>query len=183
MIYSMTNIWSQMMLMKHNSLYIIRYQFLRNKDIYLMIYIYVYIYAFIAVFGSCSRLTCPSVYDNWGIWARSWYERLAADILGLKVALTFVQTRRVLFFLSSCGNTTMIKTYLLTWWRHQMETFSALLALCAGNSPVPVNSPHKGQWRGALMFSFIYAWINDWVNNREAGDLRRQDGHYDVIVM
>ena len=39
------------------------------------------------------------------------------------------------------------------WWRHQMETFSALLALCAGNSPVPVNSPHKGQWRGALMFS------------------------------
>ena len=31
-------------------------------------------------------------------------------------------------------------------WRHQMETFSALLAICAGNSPVPVNSPHKGQW-------------------------------------
>ena len=69
------------------------------------------------------------------------------------------------------------------WWRHQMETFSALLALCAGKSPVPVNSPHKGQWRGALMFSVIYAWINDWVNDREAGDLRRQRGHYDVIVM
>ena len=33
------------------------------------------------------------------------------------------------------------------------------------------------------MFSSIYAWINDWVNNREAGDLRRQHGHYDVIVM
>ena len=70
-----------------------------------------------------------------------------------------------------------------SWWRHQMETVSALLALCAGNSPVPVISPHKGQWRGALMFSLIYAWINDWVNNREAGDLRRQRGHYDVIVM
>ena len=69
------------------------------------------------------------------------------------------------------------------WWRHQMETFSALLALCAENSPVPMNSPHKGQWRGALMFSLIYAWINDWVNNREAGDLRRQRGHCDVIVM
>ena len=69
------------------------------------------------------------------------------------------------------------------WWRHQMETFSALLALCAGNSPVPVNSPHKGQWRGALMFSFICAWIHDWVNNREAGDLGRHRGHYDVIVM
>ena len=47
----------------------------------------------------------------------------------------------------------------------------------------PVNFPHKGQWRGALMFSLIYAWTHDWVNNREAGDLRRQHGHYDVIVM
>ena len=71
----------------------------------------------------------------------------------------------------------------LSRWRHQMETFSALLALSAGKSPVPVNSPHKGQWRGALMFSLIYAWINDWVNNREAGDLRRHRGHYDVNVM
>ena len=39
----------------------------------------------------------------------------------------------------------------------------------------PVNSPHKGQWRGVR--------INDWVNNREAGDLRRHRGHYDVNVM
>ena len=54
--------------------------------------------------------------------------------------------------------------------------------LC-GNSPVPVNSPHKGQWHWALMFSLICAWINDWVNNREAGDLRRHRGHYDVTVM
>ena len=69
------------------------------------------------------------------------------------------------------------------WWRHQMETFSAWLALYAGNSPVPVNSPHKGQWRGALMFSLICVWINGCVNNREAGDLRRNRGHYDVIVM
>ena len=71
----------------------------------------------------------------------------------------------------------------MSWWRHQMETFSALLALCAGNSPVPVNSPHKGQWRGASMFSLICTWIHDWVNNREAGDLRRHRGHYYVIVM
>ena len=47
----------------------------------------------------------------------------------------------------------------------------------------PVNSPHKGPWRGALMFSLTCAWINDWVNNREAGDLRRHRGHYDVNVM
>ena len=46
-----------------------------------------------------------------------------------------------------------------------------------------VNSPHKGQWRGALMFSLICTRINGWVNNGEAGDLRHHRGHYDVIVM
>ena len=71
----------------------------------------------------------------------------------------------------------------LAWWRHQMGPFSALLALCAGNSPVPVKSPLNGQWRGALMFPLICVWINGWVNNREAGDLRRHRAHYGVIVM
>ena len=47
----------------------------------------------------------------------------------------------------------------------------------------PVNSPHKGQWRGALMFSLICASINGWVHTREAGDLRRHHAHYDVVVM
>ena len=52
-----------------------------------------------------------------------------------------------------------------------METFSALLAIC------------KDQWRGALMFTLICARINGWVNNCEAGDLRRNRAHYDVIIM
>ena len=34
----------------------------------------------------------------------------------------------------------------------------------------PVNSPHKGQWRGAVMFTLICVWKNGCVNNREAGD-------------
>ena len=46
-----------------------------------------------------------------------------------------------------------------------------------------VNSPHKGHWRGALVFSFVCAWINGWVNNLETGDLRPHDAHYYVIVM
>ena len=46
-----------------------------------------------------------------------------------------------------------------------------------------VSSPNKGQWRGALMFSLICAWISDWVNNLAAGDLRCHHAHYDVIVM
>ena len=47
----------------------------------------------------------------------------------------------------------------------------------------PVNSPHKGQGHRILMFSLICAWINGWVNNREAGDLRRHPAHCDVTVM
>ena len=46
-----------------------------------------------------------------------------------------------------------------------------------------VNSPHKGQWRGALMFSLICARINAWVTNRKAGDLTCHHAHYDVILM
>ena len=58
-----------------------------------------------------------------------------------------------------------------------METFSALLAVCAAISP------HEEQWRGASMFSLICARINGWVNNGEAGDSRRRHAHYDATVM
>ena len=64
-------------------------------------------------------------------------------------------------------------------WKH----FLRYWPFVRGIHRPPVNSPHKGQWRRALMFSLICAWINDWVNNREAGDLRRHRAHYDVTVM
>ena len=47
---------------------------------------------------------------------------------------------------------------LSSWWRHTMETFSASLAFVRGIHRPPVNSSHKVQWRGALMFSLICAW-------------------------
>ena len=46
-----------------------------------------------------------------------------------------------------------------------------------------VNSPRKGRWHGALMFSLFGAWINGWVNNWDAGDLRRCCAHFDITVM
>ena len=73
--------------------------------------------------------------------------------------------------------------FLYQWWRKEMETFSALLALCVGNSHVPTNFPHKGRWRGAFTFSLICDWTNSWANNRDAGDLKRHRAHYDIIVM
>ena len=64
-------------------------------------------------------------------------------------------------------------------WKH----FPRYWPFVRGSHRSPVNSPHKGQWRGALMCSLICARINGWVNNREAGDLRRYPAHCDVIVM
>ena len=64
-------------------------------------------------------------------------------------------------------------------WKH----FPRYWPFVRGIHRPPVNSPHKGQWRGALMFSLICVWIYGWINNREAGDLRRYRAHYDVIVM
>ena len=63
------------------------------------------------------------------------------------------------------------------------EQFPRYWPFVRGIHRSPVNSPHKGQWRETVMFSWIYAWINGWVKNREAGDLRRHRAHYDVIVM
>ena len=64
-------------------------------------------------------------------------------------------------------------------WKH----FPRYWPFVRGIRRSPVNSPRKGQWRGALMFSLICAWINGWVNNREAGYLRRHRTHDDVTVM
>ena len=47
----------------------------------------------------------------------------------------------------------------------------------------PVDSPHKGQWRGVWKLSLISVWTSNWANNGDAGDLRRHQARYDVIVM
>ena len=69
------------------------------------------------------------------------------------------------------------------WWRHPMKTFSALLALCAGNSPVPGEFPAQRPVTRSFDVFFICVWINGCVNNREAGGLRHYRAHYDVTLM
>ena len=68
-----------------------------------------------------------------------------------------------------------------SWWSHQMETFSALLALCAGNSSVTCEFP--SQRAMTRSFDVFCAWTNDWVNNRDAGYLRGNRAHYGVTLM
>ena len=64
-------------------------------------------------------------------------------------------------------------------WKH----FPRYWPFVRGTHRPPVDSHHKGQGRGALMFSLICAWTNGWTNNRDAVDLRRHRAEYDVIIM
>ena len=64
-------------------------------------------------------------------------------------------------------------------WKH----FPRYWPFVRGIHRSPVNSTHKGQWRGALMLPLICVWTNAWVNNRDAGDLRPYRVHFDVTVM
>ena len=76
----------------------------------------------------------------------------------------------------------LIRSMHVSWWRHQMETFPHYWPFVQGIHRSPMNSSHKGQWRGHLIFSLICAWTNGWVNARDTGNLRHHS-HYDVTVM
>ena len=88
-----------------------------------------------------------------------------------------------------CGRFVQRKVteYLTHMWKHddviKWKHFRRHWPFVRGSHRSPVNSLHKGQWRGALMFSLVCAWINGWANDREASDLKRHLAHYDVTVM
>ena len=89
----------------------------------------------------------------WNIWYFRWEIFIAMHFFGFCVVT----------FTLSTPHDDVIK------WKH----FPRYWPFVRGIHRPPVNSPHKGQWRGALKFSFICSWINCWVNNYEAGVLRR----------
>ena len=70
-----------------------------------------------------------------------------------------------------------------SWWRHQMETFSVLLTICAGNSPVTGEFPAQRPMTRTFDFFFDLHLNNGCVNNHEASDLRHHCIHYGVTVM
>ena len=70
-----------------------------------------------------------------------------------------------------------------SWWRHQMDAFSALLAICARNSPVNGEFPTQRPVTPSFGVFFDLRLVNGWVNNGGASDLIRHRTLYDVIVM
>ena len=64
-------------------------------------------------------------------------------------------------------------------WKH----FPRYWPFVRGIHRSPGNSPHKGQWRGAVMLSLICAWTNSWASNRDAGGFKHHRAHDEVTVM
>ena len=73
--------------------------------------------------------------------------------------------------------------YFYAWWRRQTEPICALLAICAGNSPVPGEFPAQRPVTRSFDIFFDLRLNNGWVNNRDAGELRPHPIRYDVTVL
>ena len=106
------------------------------------------------------------------------YSMMCSDVLQ-KIDIMQSADIAVIFIWLYVENTFILHHDDVIKWKH----FQRNWPLVRGIHRSPVNSPHKGQWRGALIISLICVWINGWVNNRGGGDLRRFLAHYDVIVM
>ena len=115
------------------------------------------------------------------ITARSWLpDDIDTSLLALCVENSFVvggfpaqkSTMSCIWWVPDCHDDVIKWKHFPRYWAFVREIHRS-----------PVNSPHKGQWRGALMLSLICARINGWVNNGEAHDLRLNQVHCDVIVM
>ena len=70
-----------------------------------------------------------------------------------------------------------------SWWRHQMEPFPRYWPFVWGIHRSPVDSSHKGQWRGTLMFALICASANGWANNRFETPSRLLWRHCNVKIL
>ena len=120
---------------------------------------------------------CCFIIRPHGLNASSWLHHPAVLSDGLWPKRSTTNNKRLIGVVYTYNTLVFGTRFSITWWCHQMGTFSALLAILRGIHRSPVNSPHKGQWRAALMFSLIFTWMNGWVSNREAGDLRRDRAH------
>ena len=148
--------------------------------------------AWAQLWGSVLRLY---QWDTMNFSLESSSKRLFVDVPGDNKPLTPNITQKRILYIYQYVNYKEAAFQMINWKciYNQMLTmhddvikrkhFPRYWPFVRGNHRSPVNSTHKGQWRGAFMFTLICAGINFWVNNCEAGDLRRYRAHYDVIVM
>ena len=116
-------------------------------------------------------ILCPNVYSWWLKLSLTWAIKYDSEINHTSFCTSMIH--HFFVHILQITHDDVIK------WKHFLRHWPFVRGIHRSS----VNSPHRGQWRGALKFFFICTRINGWVNNREAGDLRRHCAHYDVIVM
>ena len=110
---------------------------------------------------------------------------ISSDCLAIHFIHSFIPTDLNVFWVVISGNFSFMLCRLrrlhddVIKWKH----FPRYWPFVRGIHRSPLNSSHKGQWRGTLMFSLICTWTDDSVNDRDAVDLRRHRARYDVTVM
>ena len=109
-----------------------------------------------------------------GVWPQFW---------NVWVVLKPPPEQEALLFIDASAPLALLFNEQLSWWRHQMEIFSVLLAICAGNSPVTGEFPTQRPVPLSFDVFLDLRLKKGWVNNPEADDFRRQRAHYDVTMM
>ena len=129
-----------------------------------------------SVAGPAHTKQRPSERRRYGIDPMRYSEEESEDITQRKLWTCWT--------IFKINNTPTEQLSIQAWWRHKLETFSALLALCAGNSPMTGEFPaQRPVTRTVDAFSLICAWTKCCANNQDAGDLSRHRAHYDVTVI
>ena len=130
----------------------------------------------------------PYIFIQENAFKRDW--KMATICLGLNVLMMTSPYRNIFHVTGPLSyrirNLWQVSPHFhgISWWRHQMETFTALLALCSGNLPFsPVNFPHKRPVTRSFDVFFEFRLNKRLSKQSIRGDLRRHHAHYDVNVM
>ena len=111
-----------------------------------------------------NRLHCLVFEKNWTCYGSSQYFCYYGCLLLTSAEFIWIQIEVIVTFLAFCISQTLLAVWDVairffwnkysqtvrhlyehtpSWWRHQMETFPALLVICAGNSPVTGEFPSQ----------------------------------------
>ena len=110
----------------------------------------------------------PKSKDDWYRWCFGYQKSVKTALTQISGVLRIIYKETIILF------PLRYRELFILMMTSSNGTFSALLDLCVGNSPVTGEFPSQRP--------VSLTWINGWVNNRKAGDLRRHRAHYDVIV-
>ena len=126
---------------------------------------------------------CLAIYEVYCIWELLYFSVVCPTVVSiLNHSSSSLVFHIHLLELSFCMYSLIFNT-VVSCWRDRMKTFSVLLVLCEGNSPVTGEFPSQRPATRSSDLFFDLRLNNGWVNSREAGDWRCHRAHYDVTVI